>query len=795
MLLVIDDAWGAEAALALRVGGPNCAHLVTTRQAGVALDFDAAGDHAVVVRELGEEDGLQLLARLSPRAVEADPDEARSLVRSVGGLPLALILMGRYLYKQSHHGQTRRLHEALATLRAAETRLQLGQPHSPLEPRADLPPDTPLSLQAVIGLSDDALDDTAHRALINLSLFEPKPNTFSEEVALAALAVPAAVLDGLVDCGLVESVAPDRYTLHQTIADYAALQGPKQTADFALPGPEPAAAERVVRFYAGYAVTYAGDFARLEPELGNFLMALDAAFQAGLYEPLIRMIDALFKFLEMRGLYGVGDEHLRRAYAAAQSMEDQAAQAALLYALGDLHVRRGQFLEAPAFLRQSIDLARATHAREIEANALFQLGLVNSYIGDLLPGRELLEQSLQIDRETGSREAEAFALNALGFIYEEMSEYARARAYLEEALRIARDCGDVRGEGWAHYNFLTVELPLGDIAAAQAHAEQCLQCYRRLGDRRGEGWLILMLGRIARQQGRHDAAMVYSEQSRQMQSNLGDRMGHGYALHNIGVLHADLGDAAAAAGYFEQALQVFDSIGCRTGRSQCRNNLGIVLRRCGDDAGARPLFEEARDLMHLGYYRRGESAVCANLGMIHYRLGDERTALEYAREAVSIVRPLGARSNLARALTALGHVLAGTGRRSEAEDAYREALALYRSVAQRHRLADPLAGLAGVLMSQGDPDGARALAEEIFDYLQAAPALPGADRPGDVYLACYQVLAAAGDPRAPTVLYSARAMLQDRAARIEDVDLRRKFWENVPAHVEIMRIAATPPVQ
>lgn len=49
MLLVIDDAWRCEDALAFKVGGPNCGYLLTTRIPSVALDF--AREKAMLVRE------------------------------------------------------------------------------------------------------------------------------------------------------------------------------------------------------------------------------------------------------------------------------------------------------------------------------------------------------------------------------------------------------------------------------------------------------------------------------------------------------------------------------------------------------------------------------------------------------------------------------------------------------------------------------------------------------------------------------------------------------------------------
>src|SRR5204862_3684335 len=43
MLLVIDDAWQLEEALTFRVGGPNCAHLVTTRFPSIAAHMTVGG--------------------------------------------------------------------------------------------------------------------------------------------------------------------------------------------------------------------------------------------------------------------------------------------------------------------------------------------------------------------------------------------------------------------------------------------------------------------------------------------------------------------------------------------------------------------------------------------------------------------------------------------------------------------------------------------------------------------------------------------------------------------------------
>ena len=131
LLIVIDDAWKLEDALAFRVGGPRCAYIVTTRFPQLAVQF--AADGAANVEELNEDNSMALLTRLVPEFAAREPDEARALVRAVGGLPLALILIGKYLRLQAYSGQLRRLHAAIDRLKQVEARLQLTEPQAPAE--------------------------------------------------------------------------------------------------------------------------------------------------------------------------------------------------------------------------------------------------------------------------------------------------------------------------------------------------------------------------------------------------------------------------------------------------------------------------------------------------------------------------------------------------------------------------------------------------------------------------------------------------------------------------------------
>jgi NB-ARC domain len=222
MLLVVDDAWHVDAANAFLLGGPRCVHVLTTRLPGVASDF--AQDGVVKIEPLSEDDGVTLLAKMAPAAVESEPEEARKLVREVGGLPLALVIIGRYLAHECRTGRPRRVRAALESMSDAAERLRLEAPSELLESSSALPEGTRLSLLASIATSEATLDEEARRALRGLSVWRPKPYTFDESAAEAVTGSEPDVLDALEDTGLVEAVGPTSYALQPAIADYARAQ-------------------------------------------------------------------------------------------------------------------------------------------------------------------------------------------------------------------------------------------------------------------------------------------------------------------------------------------------------------------------------------------------------------------------------------------------------------------------------------------------------------------------------------------------------------------------------------------
>ena len=165
-LFVLDDVWQETPAdLLCRITAPGCAHLLTTRDQLIATHL-ASGNPASI-EELPEDPAVALLAALCPIA-KADEEALCRLARAVGGLPLALSLIGGYL--ADHITFRAEAPEGFQALR--ETEAWLG-----LKDR-----ERRLNLLEVIDLSIDALPDDAAR-----QVFTRNRNPYSHRFHLVHL--------------------------------------------------------------------------------------------------------------------------------------------------------------------------------------------------------------------------------------------------------------------------------------------------------------------------------------------------------------------------------------------------------------------------------------------------------------------------------------------------------------------------------------------------------------------------------------------------------------------------------
>jgi tetratricopeptide (TPR) repeat protein len=667
MLLVIDDVWDAREGLVFKIGGANCAYLMTTRLPRVAHEM--AGENAMELRELDEKDGLKLLDHFAPEVTSAEPDEAQLLVNEVGGLPLALVLMGRYLRREARGGQIRRLKAALERLKDAGERLRLSQIHSPIEQQPSLLSSEPLSLQAAIDISVQALDDVSKSALSALSLLPPKPNSFSEEAALVTASVSEATLDHLVDFGLLESREPDRYTLNRSISESAGL---------ALEDEE--AYRRFVDYFIEYVDAHTRDYPAIEIETQNIFAALHAAFERKMFPQLIKGANAFYPFLEAVGLLDQAQMHLTRAEETARQIEDLYGLTTTLESLGRTAQRRGDYDAAENYYGEGLKLASKHDDVKSRCALLQGLGVVAFSRGDYQKAEINFRKGLDLSRESDQRARISAILSNLGTLAFSRGEIDQAEAYFTEGLALARAVEDR-----AHIS--SILLNLGVVLArrrvfeeADLHFKESLELARAEGNRKNISFLLTNLGVLASDRGDEKQAEMYFQEALSLAREMDDRARVSHLLANLGGLATSQRDHNAAEGYLQEGLDLAREIGHREYITLLLTNMGVLARERGDYDRSESYFAEAVELAKEIGHLRFASIALSNRGELYLEKEEREKAEVDFEKSLEVSRQIGLQEVNGIALFGLARIAEAHGDHEEAVHKGEECLAIFDQI-------------------------------------------------------------------------------------------------------------------
>jgi tetratricopeptide (TPR) repeat protein/transcriptional regulator with XRE-family HTH domain len=617
MLLVIDDVWELEVALLFQVGGPHCSHLVTTRFRDIAAHI-AVGE-TTTLQELSATESMTLLQFLASGVVEYEEEKAQRMVQAVGGLPLALRLLGNYLRKQAHSGQRRRITAALTRLEKAEERLQISEPYGPVQTHPSLPGDRRLSLRSVIAVTDQTLPEEARAALYALAVFPPKPNSFSEDAALAVAACKEETLDVLIDAGLLESNG-DRYTLHQTIADYGLV----------LLQQDDTASLRLITYVMTFLETHKRDYELLEVESSIILATLEMASSQRKLPALVRLVTTYAPFLLLRGFYTLAEQHIQRAHQAAMTLNDTAGLIRTFHYLGEVAQKQGRFPEAIIFLQESLVRARQARDHEHICAVLTDLGWVTWKQGKFKDAKTSLQEGLVLARQMGDHERIAHLLKVLGAVVAEEGHLALSETYLQEGLGFARQIGDRELLCVYLINLGATLEDMGETGPrAKAYLEEGLVLARQIGHREWTSILLINLAYIAGLEGNLSLAEAYLQESLKLSRQIGHREWMSLALINLGELALDQGDEEQAEAYLQEGLALARQVGRPFLIAEGLYDLAMVSLRHSQLEKASMLLQEmfsvipegAKDLAALAHYGSAHVAAADGKREEAYQLG------------------------------------------------------------------------------------------------------------------------------------------------------------------------------
>ncbi|MBT2228200.1 tetratricopeptide repeat protein [Nonomuraea sp. NEAU-A123] len=664
ILIVLDDAAGADQVRPFLPGAPGCLVLVTSRRRLAGLE----GARPLPLDALAPPEAALLFRRIVGQDRQLDAGDVNRLVHLCGYLPLAVTIMANKL----RHRPARGVGDLVAKLSRSRDRLA--------EMRAG-----DRDLVTAFELSYRELSPERRHAFRRLGLHVGADLTAGAAAALIGcdLARAERILEELIDRHLVEEPDSGRVRFHDLLRAYAGERAAEE---------EPAeelwrAVHRLLDFYLHTAdqadrALYphrrraAVDVAHppsdlssvsdprsaaewLRAERINLVMCVRHSAERGFPEHAVRLSQAVATYLERSAHWEDAARVHELARRACQEVGDREGEARVELELSLVRSRTGHYAEAFEHAVNGLGAFRALDDRRGEADALDHLALVHWLSGRNREALAYAEEALALFRAVGDRHGEGNALLHAGIALSSLRRTEEAVAFFESSLEIVEEIGDVATKAMLLNNFGELHLNRGDHREALRLFRDALAMMREEGWRQNEAVALNNVAGVMVHEGRRDEALHFYREALSIYRETGDRRNEADALSNIGSMYLDTGLTAEALIHFQKALAISGDIG---------------------DA-----YETARALQRIGDTQQAG--------------GQFVLARETYERALSLARDVADPSLVAGSLQRLGESLLHIHGRSAAEGVWREALGIFE------RLGAPEAGILQNRLNDHDVAG------------------------------------------------------------------------------------------
>jgi DNA-binding SARP family transcriptional activator/tetratricopeptide (TPR) repeat protein len=663
VLIILDNAGGADQIRPLLPGNNDCLVLVTARERMVGLVARNGARH-LVLDVLSRADALDLLDRvLDAHRLAADPEAAVEFARLCAHLPLALRIAAAKLADHPH-----------CTVADHVAEMRAGNPLSSF----DVHGDEQTAVRSAFDLSYRALPQPDQRLFRLLGLVPGADVTADAAAALAGTEEHQAdrELQGLARAHLVEQHAHDRYRFHDLLRHYAVertlaqdTEADRRTAlhrlhEWYLRGVESAGRTlyshmlRLPARTSNSAVTEVtvdaaarSEAARwLDAERSNIVATVQHAAGHGPRQVAWLLADAMrgYFWLSMRATEWSATATAGLAAASAEGAIQ--AQAAAQFSLADLNFRLSRYREAVRGYTRALLLARRADWPECQAAVLGNLGCVYWQAGRLTRAVTHLSRAFRRSRDIGQPAGQATALGNLGLVYFQLGRLEQAEKHYLAALDLHRQIGSRYGEAVNLSNLGQVRHVRGRPRDAVDLLTTAITLHGEAGDRYGDTNTHRVLAMTLTETGSHHDAIEHGRIALESARVMEDPRAEAEALIVLAGIRHRLGEHGDTAATYRRALELARSTGDRYPEIEALLGLATVEADIG-------LALRVADLAGQAGYRALEGQALTAAADIQLHHDNSADALRHAVRALSVHRETGHRLGEVRTLRALRRVL------------------------------------------------------------------------------------------------------------------------------------------
>jgi tetratricopeptide (TPR) repeat protein len=295
---------------------------------------------------------------------------------------------------------------------------------------------------------------------------------------------------------------------------------------------------------------------KLMPEVDNFRAAFRWSVANVRPEHGLRLLAALWRFVEIRGYLTEGRKRAGEVLAIPGAEALPALLAKAMSGAGMLAYRQGDFEDARQMFERCLTIETDLGNEAGRANALNDLGNVANMQGDFTLARKRYRECLEIEERRGNDRAIAVAKFNLGWAAACIGDYRDAEDLLNESLREFRAGGNERESAFSLNGLAQVAIATSRLGLGEDYAQLSYDIREKIGETKGKADALRTLAWAAIEMGSLNEAMTRLVNSIHLARGVGDKRGMAETLELFGVAYARLGRYTRAVEALGAAEQV-----------------------------------------------------------------------------------------------------------------------------------------------------------------------------------------------------------------------------------------------
>lgn len=355
-------------------------------------------------------------------------------------------------------------------------------------------------------------------------------------------------------------------------------------------------------------------------------------------------------------------------------------RARALRGIGDVLLKRGNFLQSIAYGRQALDALGDFQDNDVlaeKSRILGQMGFAAFRTGQYEEAERLSQESLELAERLGNDRELAYASLVKGFSFYSRGQFEAASACYRRALEVRERLGDLSGIGAVLQNLGNVFIDQGRYDEAEEQYRQCLALREKTGDVAGTANVYNQLGNVCAGKGDYVGASAYYAKCRDLFERLGNRFGLAVTLNNLGQTHIEQNLFKEAGEFLRQAEPLALALNADDLLVDVRiAGAHVALEEGHLDDAASHATAALQKALQLGN-RALEARARWVLGRVACERHEEDRALAELNAALTLFQSLRMRLWEGRTLVARGMCRRALGERGSGDDDLHNALLLF----------------------------------------------------------------------------------------------------------------------